>query len=249
MKTVIELKNVNLSLKAQNHLLIENINLTVNESDKIILTGINGIGKTTFLKALMGFIATDSEIYAEFQDGDYLFCGEKTLSNLNQKIIYIEQEDFIQRPFAKVERALLDGIQDNIADKKQYLKQWLEKYQPLTNDDIKKKLLKKRIFSLSGGEKKFIAILQGLLRCDLSNIKLVLIDEPVNNLDAKHIVLLSNLINRIQESNPKLAWIIISHCHVFTNVSKAYEIRNKQLQEVEYKSHNCFGACDSGGYY
>ena len=74
-------------------------------------------------------------------------------------------------------------------------------------------------------------------------------DEPINNLDAKHIVQLSDLINRIQENNPRLAWIIISHCHVFTNVTRAFEIRDKKLEAVAYQSHNCFGTCDARGYY
>jgi zinc transport system ATP-binding protein len=57
-KAVIETKNVWVSYDAQT--ILEDINLTVNETDFIGLIGPNGGGKTTLLKALLGLIKPTS---------------------------------------------------------------------------------------------------------------------------------------------------------------------------------------------
>ena len=249
MVSIVEISGSDLFLKRSGETILKNITLSVHEGEKILITGVNGSGKSTLLKAMTGFISSDGDAYAKLQGGTYLFCGSNNILEVNKHIIYIEQEDFIQKPFVKVGRALLDGISDDIQNKQMYLSDWLQKYQPFTQDDFDKELLKKRVALLSGGEKKFIAILQGLIRCDSPDIRLVLIDEPVNNLDSRHIIQLSNLINRISFKNPHLAWILISHCRVFTNITQAYEVHAGKLELIDYKPHNCLGSCNESGFY
>lgn len=245
---ILEIIDKDLYIIKEDKILLEKINMRINSGDNVLISGINGAGKSTLFKCLIP--NNEETVYAEFRNGNINFPLVNNYSDLNQHVIDIRQEDFLGKPsfFLKVEDVLLYGLQ-SVANPKKYLLDWIDKYKPFIKDDIDKKLLKKRITSLSGGEKKYIAILQGLVRCDLHGISLALIDEPVNNLDAKHIVQLSDLLLRIQYFNPNFAYIIITHCHVFPYINKAFEIRNKQIIEVEYQTHNCFGTYDANGYY
>jgi DNA repair exonuclease SbcCD ATPase subunit len=84
----------------------------------------------------------------------------------------------------------------------------------------------------------------------MENVKLALIDEPVNNLDAKHIRQLSDLLTRIQCYNTDFAVVIITHCHAFPNITKAFEITSERtLKSTDYQVHNCLGAFDKDGFY
>lgn len=247
--SILKLENENLGIKKDGRVLLKNINFTVEKGDKILFSGINGAGKSTLFKTLLGFASEDGDAYAQLQGGRYTFCDSENLQDLNQHIIYISQEDFIGKPFSRVEKALLQGIPETVSDKNKYLEDWFLKYKPFIQDDLNKNLIEKRVFQLSGGEKKFVAILQSLLRCDFEGIKLAMIDEPVNNLDAKHIIQLSDLINRIHHFNPDFATILITHCHAFPTINKAYQIENGTIVESNYEVHNCFGKTDDNGYY
>ena len=248
--SILKLENENLKIKKGDRILLKNINLTVEKGDKILFSGINGAGKSTLFKTLLGFITEDGDAYAKLEGGTYTFCDSDDFQELQKHIIYISQEDFIGKPFTKVRKAFLEAIHDEVPNKKEYLSSWLEKYKPFIQDDLDKKLIDKRIFQLSGGEKKFVAIIQSLLRCDFDSVKLAMIDEPVNNLDAKHIRQLSDLLSRIQFYRPDFAIILITHCHAFPKITKALEITpEKELKQISYQVHNCFGRFDADGFY
>ena len=82
-----------------------------------------------------------------------------------------------------------------------------------------------------------------------NNVKMALIDEPINNLDAKHIIHLSDLCLRIRYYNPEFSIAFITHCHAFPKIDKAYEINNGVMNQIEYQPHNCFGKFDENGFY
>ena len=246
---LIRLENENLVYLKTKDVILKNINLVIEHGEQVLITGINGAGKSTLFKALLNFIGTDGERYAELQNGLFYFCDSLERKNLNCQIINIPQDDYIGKPFSKVEDVLLTAIPSDVKNKKLYLKNWLNRYRPMIKDDERNHLLKKRIISLSGGQKKFIAILQGLIRCDDINVKLALLDEPVNNLDAKHIIQVSDLLNRIQFYRPEFSIVLITHCHAFPNISRAYEISNQEIKIIKYHPHNCFGHYDEDGYY
>jgi ABC-type multidrug transport system ATPase subunit len=250
--SILELKNINL-VKDGGETLLENVNLKAEPGDVILITGNNGTGKSTLFKALLSFIGNEEDKYAGIE-GEFIFDGVSKKKDLNSYIISIQQEDYLSMPIYKAKTALKIGL-EKYKDRKKRFNYWIEKYRPLTEEDKNKKLIEKFIFSLSGGEEKYLSILQGLVRCDDSEIKLVLIDEPTNNLDHSHIKHLSDLIQRIRHFRPELAFIIISHCRVWPYITKTYEIKkpdeksNNTLIEVDNECHNCFGEADEDGYY
>jgi len=68
----------NVTLKREDHIVFENLNLTIKTGEKIVLLGINGSGKSTLLKLMNGLEFPDS--------GEMLYEGKAlTKSALKHK--------------------------------------------------------------------------------------------------------------------------------------------------------------------
>ena len=93
-----------------------------------------------------------------------------------------------------------------------------------------------------------VTLLSALCRKDA---KLFLIDEPLNNLDAKNVRTINNIISKIHNEYPNAAIIIITHCHSLAAITSQFEIKDGKLFRIEneYKCFNCFGETDFKGYY
>ena len=88
---ILELKNVNL-IKNDGEMLLENVNLEVFPGEVILITGTNGIGKSTLFKALMDFVGyTNQDKYARIE-GKYILDGDgsEEKKDLNCRIITLE---------------------------------------------------------------------------------------------------------------------------------------------------------------
>jgi len=260
--SILELENVNLIINNdKSKPLLENINLKAEPGDVILITGTNGIGKSTLFKSLVDFNGYPKQDKYARIDGKYILDGDgsEEKKDLNCRIINIHQEtNTIWWGYFYFGKSLLKAVPPSIKgnkERKKYLDNWINKYKPFTDEDKEEKLLEKSILELSGGRDKYLSVLEGLVRCDDPEIKLVLIDEPTNNLDHIHIKHLSDLIQRIRHLRPELAFIIISHCRVWPYITKTYEIKktdeksNNTLIEVDNECHNCFGNADEDGYY
>lgn len=126
---LLELENENLVNLATKETIISNINFSIEKGEFVLITGINGVGKSTLFKALLNFQGTDEEKYAELKNGNYYFCGSTDKKDLNTKIINITQDDYISKPLTRVDKALKEAIPTTVKDKDSYLKNWLEKYE------------------------------------------------------------------------------------------------------------------------
>ncbi|OGI09671.1 MAG: hypothetical protein A2Y40_05690 [Candidatus Margulisbacteria bacterium GWF2_35_9] len=83
---LIEIKNINIRFNQKT--ITQNFNLEINKQDKVIITGESGLGKSSLLKVLMGFIIPSS--------GEIYYNGV-TITNTNiwkfrQKIAYVSQD-------------------------------------------------------------------------------------------------------------------------------------------------------------
>ena len=256
---VLKIQDSNLKIKEDDSTILEKINLEVKSGEIVLLSGVNGAGKSTLLKSLMAYSVCDEVEYANLI-GTLEFCGSKISNNVNQEIIYIDQKDEPGKEYRCAKKIIFDGIPEKVPNKGTVLDDWLKEYDVLTDDDkngvfnsaTKKKdkpLLEKRFATLSGGQRKWICILQGLIKAGLEDYKIALIDEPLNNLDAKHIIKFNNLLLKILSKNPNFCFLIVSHCHAFKKISRLYEIEQNTVVEKKYQTHNCFGEYDSNGYY
>ncbi len=143
-----------LSLYAGENPLVEKVNFSVKRGEKIAIVGANGIGKTTFLKALIGKGISNGKI--------------KWGRNL--KTSYFEQENTLLDDNNTVLREVMDkGLVAYESDARNALARLL-----ITGEDVFK-----RVGMLSGGEKAKLKFTLMVLK--RGNI--LILDEPTNHLD------------------------------------------------------------------
>lgn len=129
------------------------LDLEMERGSKIVLTGANGIGKTTLLKSILGLIPP---ISGEVEQGDYLEIG------------YFEQE------MAGVDTTCLEEIWQEFPAYTQY-----EVRSALAKCGLTTKHIESKVRVLSGGEQAKVRLCKLINR--ESNI--LVLDEPTNHLD------------------------------------------------------------------
>lgn len=220
--------------------ILNNISFTISNGDKIGLVGKNGVGKSTLLKALAGFLPTDSKM---------LRLSNETIGYLRQEISH-EYDDLAISSYIKLETGIgrlekrLYELENNLNDDnmEEYgnvLNEFLaidgynfdENLKVLANGLKLNENLQSKIKTLSGGE-KIKVLLIGLL---LKNSDILLLDEPTNNLDMQAILWLENYL---KNSNKKM--IIISHDEVFlqTITTKIFELENGKISQYNMSYEN-----------
>lgn len=136
--------------------LLTNITLYINEGDKIGVIGINGTGKSTFLK----IIATQEEP-----------DSGAVIKNSNLRIEYLSQNPIIQENLKILEQVFF-GLPKDIAESKAHEAKTVLTKLGITEFEVP-------MSALSGGQKKRVAIATALLHpCEI-----LILDEPTNHLD------------------------------------------------------------------
>lgn len=163
-KIVVDVKNLKKKFETLN-LDIEKFEILNDE--KIVITGKNGSGKSTFLKLIIG---------EEKLDKGNIIIGDKI------KIGYMSQKN----ETLNFENTLIDELFDlNLDFDESEIRKYLGKFIFKKNDVFKK------IKDLSGGEKIRIA----LLKLIISGCNFLVLDEPSNHLDIKSKDVLANALN------------------------------------------------------
>lgn len=165
---MLEIKDLTISIS--DRYLIKNLNLILNNGDKLAIIGEEGNGKSTLLKSILGICE-----YAEIS------------GNINLKgnrIGYLEQSISNDKLDKSVYEFLFIDDTDYY-DKINNLYKYLEIIS-LTDD-----ILKQEIRTLSGGEKVKISILKLLL----NEYDILFLDEPTNDLDIETLEWLEKFIN------------------------------------------------------
>lgn len=111
-------------------------------------------------------------------------------------------------------------------------------------------LMTMNIRKMSGGQRKLSNILTNLIRYEYCS--LLIMDEPLNNLDYKNVRSFSNILTSIYKDKPDLGIIIVTHCRSIPIINKVFEIdpNNKRIQlGSTYNCNSCFGEIDANGFY
>ncbi len=219
------LKIKNASIEYGSNVVLENIDLTIKNNEKIGIVGRNGTGKTSILKAIIGEI--------EFTDGYDKFQIEKD----NFKIGYIKQSlnkseeettliDYIKEVYNNIIN--IENEINNIEYKLSinYEEKLLNRYNELLNNykllggynyikeytlalnrfGFTKESYNKKLKEFSGGEITKISLLKLLL----SKPDLLVLDEPTNHLDIDALEWLENYL-----INYKKSILLVSHDRMF----------------------------------
>jgi ATP-binding cassette subfamily F protein uup len=137
-------------------ILLKDISFYLNEGDKIGVIGVNGTGKSTFLK-----------IIAQLEEPD----SGKVTKNPSVRIEYLHQNPLFNENLSVLEQVFL-GASPELKDRKEY-----EAKTILTKLGIVE--FHKPICTLSGGQRKRVAIASALIHpCEV-----LILDEPTNHLD------------------------------------------------------------------
>lgn len=150
----IPIRAINVSKSYKDLEVLKNVNFTIIRNERIVLLGQNGVGKSTFIKILMGLVQSDS--------------GE-VIKNPQLKVGYYSQE-FETFDFS---RKLIDVFMEITRKDERFSRAFLGRYM-FAGDKVFQK-----IETLSGGEKTRLSI--AILTAQDNN--LLILDEPTTYLD------------------------------------------------------------------
>ena len=165
---MIKLENV--EIKREDHLLLQNINLSINKGAKTVITGHSGSGKTSLLLAIMGCYKINVGIIKV----NSLEVNSHNLDIIRKSIAYIAQEPVLGTENVHDALLLPFTFKANHSNKPELSRI----HQLLERVNLKPSILKKNVISISGGEKQRIAIIRAILM----KKKIFLVDEATTGL-------------------------------------------------------------------
>ena len=225
--------------------ILENVNFTVNEYDKIGIIGVNGTGKTTLFKIISGIYGYDSgDIYTSkdceigYLEQNTNFHSENTILEEVLEVFkdVIEMEKYLRDLEHKISEESSNTNSTTLEKLMNEYSNKLEAFSDMNGYGYKseaKGVLKglgfsdedmdKPISILSGGEKTRVLLGKLLLK----KPTLLLLDEPTNHLDSEAIEWLEAFLKQY-----KGTVILISHDRYFLDqvVNRIFEIHNKKLK-------------------
>lgn len=225
--------------------ILENVNFTVNEYDKIGIIGVNGTGKTTLFKIISGIYGYDSgDIYTSkdceigYLEQNTNFHSENTILEEVLEVFkdVIEMEKYLRDLEHKISEESSNTNSTTLEKLMNEYSNKLEAFSDMNGYGYKseaKGVLKglgfsdedmdKPISILSGGEKTRVLLGKLLLK----KPTLLLLDEPTNHLDSEAIEWLEVFLKQY-----KGTIILISHDRYFLDqvVNRIFEIHNKKLK-------------------
>ena len=225
-----------LSKAYSENLLLKEVSIGIDETDKIGLIGVNGTGKSTILKILSGSEKADS--------GNIITKNGLTVEYLSQNLDFDEDITVIQQvfkgnsPIIKLLREyelVLSNFNnnpsdDNLQKKLLMLSSNIDNMKAWSIESEAKTILTKlgvhnfsaKVGILSGGQKKRIALASVLINPS----QLLILDEPTNQLDNETIDWLEKHLN-----NRKGALLLVTHDRYFLQrvCNKIVEIENGKL--------------------
>lgn len=204
---------------------LDNVSLTIDESDRIGLVGVNGCGKSTLLKIITGSVEPDR--FTE-RDGVISYAAKTSVGYLEQMGGLNSENTVIEKMrevFEPVHRAIdrlreieleIEMGDDSSADEYQRLSSWIEANDGY-NTDVKIRMvlngmgfgedsLERTVSGFSGGEKTRLSIARLLLE----EPNLLILDEPTNHLDFKTIMWLEDYLRSYRG-----AILVVSHDRYF----------------------------------
>ena len=216
------------------------ISFHINDYDKAALIGINGCGKTTLLKIIMGEMNADDGLVTFSKDKTVGYLPQNAL--LNSTCTIYDELLSVRQPLIDLEERMREmEYQMNIVSGEE-LDALMEKYTNasarfereggLTYRSEITGVLKglgfvqedftREISTLSGGQKTRVALGKLLI----TKPDLIILDEPTNHLDMNAIMWLENYL-----LNYKGTVFIVSHDRYFLDkiVNKVFELENGRM--------------------
>lgn len=223
----------NVSKSFNEKLLFSNISFGINQGQKVALVGLNGSGKSTLLKIITGEEQPDSGIVSFRNEIKVEFLGQNP---------HFNEEESVRESIFNSDNEVLSVIKDyeyllekTIHDPKSQdeLQKIMEKMDRLNAWDYESQIkqilgklgiydLDQKVSSLSGGQKKRVA----LARVLIDRPDLLILDEPTNHLDLDVIEWLENYL-----ATANLTLLLVTHDRYFLEriTNEIFELDNGSI--------------------
>ena len=181
----VNIKIENAQKKYGDNIIIDNLSLDIKQGEFFTLLGPSGCGKTTLLRMIAGFNS--------IENGNFYF-NEKRINDLDpaKRNIGMVFQNYAIFPHLTVEQNVEFGLKNRKVSKEE-MKVETDKFLKLMQIDEYRDRMPER---LSGGQQQRVALARALvIKPDV-----LLMDEPLSNLDAKLRVEMSTAIKEIQNS-------------------------------------------------
>ena len=149
--------------------LLDDVNFYLNDGDKVGIVGINGTGKSTFLKVLAGVTEAD---------------GGRLSRDPNVKLSYLPQNPAMDENATVLEQVFLH-LDAEFQSVNEYEAKAMLNQLGIPDFD-------KKVGTLSGGQRKRVALAAALIR----PADVLILDEPTNHLDAEMTAWLENRLRK-----------------------------------------------------
>ncbi|MGX7109457.1 ABC transporter ATP-binding protein [Facklamia miroungae] len=217
---MIEFKNSNFIYPNKNQ--IGPIDLTINEGEVHLLTGISGSGKTSIIRLVNGII-------------DNMFEGEKSgnilIKNKNVEEMTIKElvslvSSVYQNPKSQF---FTDNSTSELLFPLENIGYQIEKMEIILNNVMEvldiSHLLNRNVLELSGGEKQILCLASTMM----INSDVIVLDEPTSNLDLKNILKVKEILKKLKSLNKTI--LISEHRLNYLNgiVDNVSIIKNGQI--------------------
>lgn len=185
----------NISVSFDGVKVIENFSMNVNHGQKVVISGPSGIGKSTILNSMLGFV----EIQSGSIEIDKILLSASTIKQIRAKTAWLPQDLYFK----------LDSAEDllffpfSFAQNKNHKPTENEISEMLENLQLEQNILSKKLDEISGGQKQRVALASQLLL----KKTLLLLDEPTSALDDEA----QNAVIKMLRLKPELTVVSVSH--------------------------------------
>ena len=188
----------------QNITVLNDISLTVEPGEFLVITGSSGSGKTTLLTLLSGLDKpTSGRVFIDQQD--ITEASEDDLAPLRNRMIgFVFQSFYLIPSMSAIENIMFPAELQDLSNAKEKARQLLERVGLSDRADNLPS-------QLSGGEKQRVSLCRAMINAP----KLLFADEPTGNLDSKNgRIVFEQLIEMKTEQGATL--ILVTHNPEFT---------------------------------
>ena len=220
---MLKVKNLH-SYYGKSHIL-QGINLSLEEGEIVSLLGRNGVGRSTFIKTIMGMVQSEGSIL--FNNKEILGRPIHEIANLGIGYVSENRDIF---PDLTVQENLELGKKENKYGIKWSLEELFDLFPNLKN----------RISVpggvLSGGEQQMLTICRSLMGCP----KLIMIDEPTEGLSPQMVNNVEMLLKKISskgvsillvEQKLTIAFNLSNRLYVMGHGKVVYEGLPREIKE------------------
>ena len=219
----------------KNNFIFSDLNFHINKGEKIGLIGNTGVGKSTLINMIMGFlypnhgqIIVDNNLINEPTNIDRLRKWQKNIAYVPQNI-YLKDSSFMENIAFGIEKEKIDFKRVLEVSKKAEIKNFIEK----TEKGFFTKVGERGIL-LSGGQAQRIAISRALYR----NANFLILDEATSALDNNTE---KKIIDSIYSLDNDLTLIMIAHrLTTLRYCDRIFIIKKNNLEEISYKDISKF---------